>query len=345
MLNENSTQSLRSILDTLTILKSTNQHQKVLHHIVDQLFRIYRCQTAAVVIIDPKTEYLHVENNYGLSLTFCKSFRTRLATGSVGKLLWTGRPILISDSTLDPVQAAEVTLEYPFGSAVCVQIAVEHRTIGYLHVDCKETARFTNDDLVTLQGFADIAGLAFVKAQLYEENLQLEVVDRETGLEKYVSFIEKLNAAMERAKEFNENFSLILLDVDNFKDVVHTYGHDASKKLLREMGSLVKSKVRPIDACGRYGFDEFIILLANTKLDEAVVRAKELSVAIAHTPYTEQKISSAVSIGVSAYPVNGRSANDLLLMLKEALFEAQHAGRNTVYFYPTIKQAKGELVS
>ncbi|HTY10052.1 MAG TPA: diguanylate cyclase [Bacteroidota bacterium] len=345
MLNENSTRSLRSILNTLAILKSTNQHQKVLHHIVNQLFQIYRCQTAAVVIIDPKTEYLHIENDYGLSLTFCKSFRTRLATGAIGKLLWTGHPILISDSASDPLQAAEIALEYAFGSAVCVQIEVDHRTFGYLHVDSTEKGKFTEEDLGMIQGFADIAGLALVKAQLHEENMQLEVIDRETGLEKYVSFIKKLDAEMEHAKELSESFSLVLLDVDNFKDVVHTYGYDASKKLLREMGCLVKSKLRPIDACGRYGFDEFVILLANTNLQEAIVRAKEFSVDIAHTLFTEQKIESAVSIGVSAYPVNGRTTSDLLLMVKEALFEAQRAGRNTVYFYPTIKQAKGELVS
>lgn len=345
MVNINTNQCLQSMFDALNVLKSSNQHQKVLHLIVDQISRIYRCQTSAVIIIDPKTEYLHVENNYGLSLTFCKSFRTRVATGAIGKLLWTGKPILMADSALDPVATAEITLEYTFGSAACVQIAVDHRTLGYLHADSKEKGTFTEDDLKVLQGFADIAGLALVKAQLYEENLQLEVIDRETGLEKYVSFIEKLSAGMERAKEFNESFSLLLLDIDNFKDVVHTHGYDTSKRLLRQMGSLVKSKVRPVDACGRYGFDEFIVLLANTSLDEAVYRAKEFSKTIAETPFTDQQISSAVSVGVSAFPVNGRSIQELLLTLKEALFEAQRAGRNTVYFYPTIRHTKGELVS
>ena len=308
MTTTNTNECLQSMFDALGVLKTSNQHQKALHLIVDRVNRIYRCQTSAVIIIDPKTEYLRIENNYELSLTFCKSFRTSLATGAIGKLLWTGKPILVADSALDPVAASEISLEYPFASAACVQIAVDHRTLGYLHADSKEKGTFTKDDLNILQGFADIAGLALVKTQLYEENLQLEVTDRETGLDKYISFIEKLSAAMERGKEFNESFSLLLLDIDNFKDVVHTHGYDASKRLLRQMGSIVKSKVRPIDACGRYGFDEFIVLLANTSLVEAVHRAKDFARTIAETPFTDRQISSAVSIGVSAYPVIGGSS-------------------------------------
>lgn len=344
MTNSNSEKCILSIFDILTMLKSTNEHQKVLHLVVDRISRIYRCQTCAVIIIDPATEYLHVENNYGLSLTFCKSYRTRLATGAIGRLLWTGKPILISDSDKQSVLAEEVRLEHPFGSAACVQISVDHRTLGYLHADCSEKEVFSENELRLLQCCADLAGLALVKSQLYDENIRLDMIDRETGLEKYVKFLEKLTASMERAKDFNENFSLLLLDVDNFKDVVHTYGYDASKRLLKEMASLVKARIRPVDAVGRYGFDEFVLLLANTGLQTAVQQAKDLARVISETPFTKQAISSAVSIGVSAYPVNGRTVQELLLTLKEALFEAQRAGRNTVYFFPTAEHVKGELV-
>jgi diguanylate cyclase (GGDEF)-like protein len=334
----------QSIFEVLATLKTTNQHQKVLHLMVDRVTRIFKCQTCAVIIIDPLTEYLHVENNCGLSLTFCKSYKAKLATGAIGRLLWTGKPILISDAEDEPQLASEVMLEYSFGSAVCTQISVNHRTLGYLHADSKERHAFSEHDLRLLQSFADIAGIALVKNQLYEENLRLEKIDRETGIEKYSTFLEALTAGMERAKDSNEEFSLLLLDVDNFKEIVHTYGYDASKQLLREIGSLVKLRLRPIDACGRYGFDEFIVLLANTHMDDAITHAKYLAQVIADTPFTQQKIGSGVSIGVSAYPVNGGTVQELLLTLKEALFEAQRAGRNTVYFYPTTKHVKGELV-
>lgn len=334
----------QSIFEVLAILKATNQHQKVLHLIVDRITRIFKCQTCAVVIIDPATEYLHIENNCGLSLTFCKSYRAKLATGAIGKLLWTGKPILISDIDCEPQLASEVKLEHSFGSAVCTQISVNHRTLGYLHADSREKHAFDERGLRLLQSFADIAGLALIKDQLFEENLRLEKIDRETGLEKYSTFLEGLNAGIERAKDSNEEFSLLLLDVDNFKEIVHTYGYDASKQLLKEIGSRLKLRLRPIDACGRYGFDEFIVLLVNTHLDDAITHAKHLAQTIAETPFTQQKIQSGVSIGVSAYPVNGRTVQELLLTLKGALFEAQRAGRNTVYFYPTLKHVKGELV-
>ena len=168
-----------------------------------------------------------------------------------------------------------------------------------------------------LQMFADIAGLALVKAQLYEENLRLDRVDRETGLEKYVPFLERLRAGMDRAEEFSENFAVIILDIDNFKNTVNTYGYDTSRVLLKEMGTLVKASLRPVDAAGRYGFDEFIVMLANTGLEGAIEFANRLRLLIAAQHFTQHTLTSTVSIGVAAFPRNGTSPDALILTAKE----------------------------
>ncbi len=114
--------------EILKVLKSTNQHEKVLHLIVDRVVRMYHCQACAIVVVDTQTEYLSIELGYGLSHTFSKAFRRKLATGAVGKLLWTGTPVVIADSEADPQLAEDIKLENPFGSAVCVQIAADHRS-------------------------------------------------------------------------------------------------------------------------------------------------------------------------------------------------------------------------
>jgi len=111
------------ISEILMIMKSTNQYQKVLSLVIDKVTRMYHCQTCAVVLIDPKTEYLYVENSNGLSLTFCNALRRKIARGKVAELLWTGKPIILGNSAEMTSVVEELKLEHDFGSAAAVQIS------------------------------------------------------------------------------------------------------------------------------------------------------------------------------------------------------------------------------
>jgi len=326
-------QRFRFISDLLQSARSTNQHEEILSLLIDRLVRMYHCQACAVVLIDPKTEYLQVECSHGLSLTFCNAFRRNIATAAIGRLVWTGEPVLIPDADLQPELAEEVRLEHPFRSCAIVQIMVDERPLGYLYADSREKNAFALEGAETMQAFGDIAALALNKSRLFEQNLRLERVDRETGLEKYVTFIEKLHVGIGRAREFKERCAVLLLDVDNFKETVNTYGYTTSRELLRELGERIKAMVRPVDAGGRYGFDEFVLMLANTDQESAVRFAQGLIRDVSARSFTSKKISSTISVGVAAFPQNGETVEELLTTAKKALFEAQRGGRNSVRFY------------
>jgi diguanylate cyclase (GGDEF)-like protein len=286
-----------------------------------------------VVLIDPKTEYLEVENSHGLSLTFCNSFRRRIAAAAIGRLVWTGEPVLIPDAELQPAMAEEVRLEHSFASCACVQIAVDERPLGYIYADSREKNAFTERGVDMMRVFGDIAALAINKSRLFEQNLRLERIDRESGLEKYLPFIEKLHVGISRARDFGERCGVLLLDVDNFKETVNTYGYTTSRELLRELGGRIKTMMRPVDAGGRYGFDEFILMLANTDQKSAVTFARDLIKDVSERSFTSKKIRSTISVGVAVFPQNGETVEELLTTAKKALFEAQRGGRNSVRFY------------
>ncbi len=325
--------ALGYISEILDLLRSTNQHEEVLHLIVDRLVRIYSCQVCAVVLIDKKTEYLNIENSHGLSWTFCKEFRRKLATGPIGELLWTGRPILITDP--ESPGRKDVQLEHALGSCIIVQIAVDGRPLGYLYAATKDPGIFQTDDIPLIQAFANAAGMALHKSFLHDENMHLDKVDHETGLAKYESFVEKLRTGMHQAEDFRENLAIVLLDVDNFKSLSKTYGYETSRCFLKELGELTAKHLRGIDTAGRYGFDELIVCLARSDLEHAITFACELSKSIQDHAFTPHEINSTVSIGVAAYPDNGKSIDTLLTSAKKALFEAQRAGRNKVFYYNT----------
>lgn len=326
-------QCFRFIADLLASVKSTNQSEKVLSLTVDRIARMYRCRSCAVVLIDPSTEYLTIESSEGISLTFSKSFRRMIATEAVGRLIWTGKPVLIGDARSDPTLASQMQLEHPFQSCAAVQISVDERPLGYLFMDSDRDEAFGQQDLQKLQVFADIVGIAIVKDRLFQENLRLERVDRETGLEKYPPFLEKLETSVARAQAVHGRVAVALLDVDNFKQIVNTFGFDRSRQLLREMAELLRNRLHAPDSAARFGFDEFILLMENTDLDVALDRANNLREEIAAHAYTAAAVRSTVSMGVASFPQNGLSAEDLLTTARRALYEAQRAGRNTVHHF------------
>lgn len=328
------TMALDYLGEILQTAKSSNQYEQTLHLIVDRIVRLYRPQTCAVILIDPTTEYLNVENSIGLSYTFCKEFRRKLAVGLIGEVLWTGKPIVIADRSKEPQRAAELQLEQPFESCVCVQIGVDNRSLGYLHVDSRHPNAFSRRDVCIMQIFADLAALAIHKARLHDENLHLDTIDHDTGLEKYNAFIRRLETELAGAASFGENVSVMILDVDNYKTILGTYGYENALQCLKELGALVRAELRSIDACGRYGFDEFIVMLSRTNLDSAVQFAQKLCRAVEASRFVGGTIRTTVSIGLATFPQNGQTLNDLLVTAKRALFEAQRAGRNNVFFYP-----------
>jgi diguanylate cyclase (GGDEF)-like protein len=316
--------------DVLSILHSTHEPERVLSLIVDRIVRIYNCQSCAVIIINPETEYLQISTNHNLSHRYVKEFRRSLGTGAIAKILSTGKPILITDGELEPELAGEVRLEYPLRSAVCLQISAELRTLGYLYADSREPNTFTQNDLRILQSFADLISIALNKSYLYEKNLRLDKIDHETELEKYAPFLERLSASISRAEESHESLSLFIMDIDNYKQIGGTYGYEASKKVLKELASLVKARLRPMDAASRYGFDEIIVLRENASLEGGIAFVEELRKKIEETEFTQRGIHTTVSIGIATFPKNAGSEKELLVAVKEALYDAQRSGRNRV---------------
>jgi diguanylate cyclase (GGDEF)-like protein len=336
MLTENNARKehcLEFISEITHTITTTSQYERVFHLVVYWLARLYDAQTVAITLINPKTEYLTIYNSTGLSHTFCSNFRRHQSTGAIGQLLWSGNPVRVTDSELEQDLSSEVTLEHPFGSCVCVQVAIDHRTLGYLHVDSLSKERFNEQDIQIIQIFAELASLAYSRYQLLEENLRLDRVDHETDTEKYGPFIESVRLAIARAQRTNEEFSLLLLDVDNIKMIMNTYGREAVFQLLRELADLIKTESIPLYAIGRYGFDEFIILLDHCGLHAAVEYAASLLLKIEQKRFTKSGLATTVSIGVASFPQNASTLEELLVTLKNALFEAQRAGKNKVHYY------------
>ena len=324
------TQCLEFFGELITLLRTNRHYERVFHYVVDRIVRLFHCRTCAIVLIDRETEYLSIENCFGISRTYCKEFRKHVATGAIGDLLWTGRPLLISDAALLPELAAEVCLEQPFVSCVCVQINMHHQTMGYLYAASDVKDAFMEEDVKMMEAFAGIAGLALYQNRLYDQNLLLDRVDHETGRERYSCFAETLQLQLARAAETGEEFGLIMMDIDNYKSISNTYGGESRLAFLREFGGVLHKQLRVFDQVCRYGADEMLVMLPNSGTEAVQEAAKRFCSAIRGHTFTEHDIRSTVSAGVVVYPYDGITAEELLLAVRQLVFDAQRAGRDRV---------------
>jgi diguanylate cyclase (GGDEF)-like protein len=162
----------------------------------------------------------------------------------------------------------------------------------------------------------------------------LAILDGLTGVYNRREFNLQLKSELERSERYHHPCSLIMMDIDYFKKLNDTYGHQGGDEALRAVAALLKQEVRPTDRVARYGGEEFAIILPETSNERAMVVAERLRVAIAleSIPISEdQIINVTVSVGVATFPTDTTSESQLISLADQALYTAKKCGRNRVF--------------
>jgi diguanylate cyclase (GGDEF)-like protein len=167
---------------------------------------------------------------------------------------------------------------------------------------------------------------ALAEARLDAEHLAR--IDSLTGVLSRRSILEALDAELERAKRYGREFSCIMLDLDHFKTFNDTYGHQFGDKVLHRIAGVILEHCRTSDHLGRYGGEEFLIVLPETSLDAAISLAERIRLAVASTPLGESGERVTLSLGVAAWRHGECSASRLISEADLALLKAKAAGRN-----------------
>jgi diguanylate cyclase (GGDEF)-like protein len=175
--------------------------------------------------------------------------------------------------------------------------------------------------------------------ELRDKNLKLEALSRTdelTGLHNRRYFMELTKSELSRARRHATPLGLLIIDADHFKSINDTMGHVAGDRVLAAIGKVLRSGTREYDIAARYGGEEFVLLLPQTRADDARIVAERCRRTIAATRVTHEGlvICVTVSIGVAALPVASVSnVEDLVRRADEALYKAKAAGRNQVVMW------------
>lgn len=157
-------------------------------------------------------------------------------------------------------------------------------------------------------------------------------VDFLTKLPNRRKLLGELSRFLNLSRRYNKNLSVALIDIDDFKFVNDTYGHDIGDVVLVEIAKLIRSSLRNTDIVGRYGGEEFLIIFPETAIQEAVLISERirLSVQTKQIVVNDIRLKVTVSIGVSAYGVNGNEEIELIKAADVSLYRAKKSGKNRV---------------
>jgi diguanylate cyclase (GGDEF)-like protein len=189
--------------------------------------------------------------------------------------------------------------------------------------------------LLLLAYVGTVAGRAQRRAR--DAALRLSRYDALTGLYNRGAFFAAVEREIKRVERSGRGFCLVMMDLDDLKPVNDTFGHPAGDQLLRAITEVVLRTVRATDLAGRYGGDEFVVLLPETDADGAFVVAEKLRRDISGLAIRvqERAVRTSVSLGLVTYPDDGRTIDDLLSAVDAAMYEAKRRGKNQIVGYTT----------
>jgi len=255
------------------------------------------------------------------------------ADSIVGRACLERLPMVVEDArAMTASQCPFGGLPRDIGSLAVVPVLSGDETIGALVVEGHETGDISQHEARNVGLLAAVARGPLEIVWEIEEVTRRARTDPLTGLANRRHFDEQLRRVVAETDRFGGTCSLILADLDHFKNVNDQHGHDAGDAVLRHVALVLGEGVRTVDLCARYGGEEIAILLPQTSQTGAVELAERLRITLESRPTTHngQKLPVTASFGVATYPVPVPYGDWLLLAADKALYEAKAAGRNCV---------------
>jgi diguanylate cyclase (GGDEF)-like protein len=206
------------------------------------------------------------------------------------------------------------------------------QVFGFLNLESSLAGYYEQKHADRLQAFADQAAVAIENARLYAEVQQYAITDELTTVYNRRGLFELGRREVERARRYGRSLSAIMIDTDKFKDINDLYSHSTGDQVLRILADRMKTCIREVDILGRYGGDEFAILLPETDLTSALQVAERLRLSICN----EMIVTSAgsfpltISVGVAELSAEAFTFEVLLEKADNAMFQAKARGKNQV---------------
>jgi diguanylate cyclase (GGDEF)-like protein len=333
-------QGLSTLTELMRKSASTLAVSDLFQEVLERSSESVGAEQASLMLLDEDRNELVVKAIKGLNPKIVEALRIRPGEGISGIVFAEGKPLLVSNLETDERVLQEKRPRYRTRSFVSLPLRTDDRTIGVLNVADKASGDpFTPYDLDLLTSIATYTMIAVQRSEFHrrtEELKQISITDSLTGLLNRGHFQERLAEEIERFKRHKLPFSLIMIDIDDFKRLNDTHGHVVGDEALVATARSIRNSIRAIDMAARYGGEEFTVILPQTAKQAARTMAQRIGRAVARTPIQTTKgvvLYLTVSLGAASFPDDATTGDELLQRADQAMYEAKRRGKNQAVVY------------
>ncbi len=337
---------LYDISQSINFISDTHE---LLSRIIQKTIEAVNAHHASIMLLNDTTDELEVKILQGIaphkfndrengrrnssSKTAPSAARIRCDTGVAGAVFSSGRPLIINDTQNDTRFHKIPSAEHRINNMICVPLIASNKPYGVINIVNKNDGlAFSETDLHVVTSIANQVSLILEKAKLYEQS----ITDGMTKLFIHRYFQARLDEEIIRARRYQSNLSLIMLDVDHFKKFNDTYGHQMGDVVLIGVAGVLQSLIRNnSDIPARYGGEEFAVILPETDIEGAYRLAERIRIEISKKEFehNQKKVNVTASLGIASYPLHASSRLDLIARADMALYKSKENGRNRVTIY------------
>jgi diguanylate cyclase (GGDEF)-like protein/putative nucleotidyltransferase with HDIG domain len=299
-------------------------------HIASKLTTLVPFSACTLFLYDPATETLRCRFATGTDFELMQQLTLKSGQGLTGWVARNRRSLVNARPSSD-LEAAGSNLPTSLQSALVCPLVFEDRVIGTLAVYHTTPSFYQEDHRRLLDRVCEQAAAVINNAIVYERTHEASLTDPLTSLPNTRFMVAHLNAELARAERLSTEVSLLVLDLDDFKEINDTHGHHVGDRALRDVAQVLRTVIRPYDICVRYAGDEFIVVLAGCGFDEAENKRKELQDAISETVFEARPgtpVPLSISAGSAVFPHDGDSYESLLAKADSRMYRDKVARKS-----------------
>lgn len=308
----------------------------VLETILMNALDLAQMPAGSIALYDEKNETLTLHAYTGLSRKFVEQRSWRPTPGGLTEKILNSENFFVVEDVAQASFPLNLLVQAEGLRAIlAMPLRVQEKIVGILYLGDFKPRRISAGRLDMLSVLVSFAAMSIENARLHAEMRELASRDGLTGLQNYRQFQKLLRDELSRSRRYGKDLSLVFFDVDDFKAFNDQHGHPAGDHALQIVAHLLEDCFREADTLFRYGGEEFVALLPEAGLEDALVAAERARRAVERE--TRGRLRSGegegltVSVGVAQFPRDGETAEDLLQSVDSLMYRAKEEGKNRVY--------------
>lgn len=327
---------LMSCVQVGKLLTSTLDLNEILEHIMLKVSQLVQAQNWSLLLMDELTGELSFQVVVGIEKELVSEIKIKRGEGIAGLVAQSGEPVFAYNAETDPCVCKKVDQATGFltRSIVCLPLKIHGKILGVIEIiNIDDFDKFNKNDLPVLSILADYAAIAIENSQYFSKIQKMSITDEYTGLYNARYLHEILEKLIREAERIKTQMGVVFVDIDNFKNVVDTYGHLCGSQVLKEVGLTIQDCLAGEDILIKYGGDEYVIIFpGRDKNTIKTIVEKVLDQIRSSTYFTGKKnpIKVTASFGIAVFPDDATNKKDLLIKADNMMYSIKKTSKNGV---------------